>query len=192
MLKIKNKLSDEAQLYFDLLFEEPELITFHRESVFRGFARARTNQKRQHNRFVGDIITTETEYKELQKKARKIKFTQIIFNAENMSDLIGSIQPDQIYQSNVGFTLDRIVKIAHDNAARGSEVVCTVGLGTEDLQQKDDAFYYQGKKLEVGTEIIYEMKGSDSSATQVPIKIVGLDSSATFGITIMINPRQLS
>jgi hypothetical protein len=185
--KIRDNLSAEARQYFDLLFEDPELITFHRRSVLKGFARARHNKKHGHNRFIGDIITTENEYKKLQRKARRVKFTQTICNAREMDDLIESVQPDQIYQSNIGFKLNRVVRNALHNSRLGSEVVCTVGLGSEELQQKDNDYYYQGKKIEVGDVIYYEIEGGDSGTVQVPIKIIGLDSSATFGMTILIN-----
>ncbi len=187
-LKIKDKLSAEAQLYFDLLFREPELITFHREVVLQGFARTRINKKHGFNRLIGDIITTEEEYDELQKKAKKVKFAQVICRVNEIADLIASQKPDQIYQSNIGFTLDRVVKNAYANANNGSEVVCTVGLGTEDLKETEGNFFYQGKKIEIGDEITHEIKDHNQDTVQVPIRIIGLDGSATFGVTIMINP----
>ena len=197
--KIKNKLSAEAQLYFELLFKEPELIKFDRRSVFRGFARARTNGKYRFNRFIGDIITTEKEYKELQKKAQQVKFTQVICNINELADMIDSNKPDQIYQTNVGYTLERTIRIALANAKQNSEILCSLAANTERFQQENNPFYYQDqgdfyyqdKKLKPGDEIIYEMRNSNSDIIEIPIKIIGLDRNALFGITAMINSGEV-
>lgn len=193
--EIKNRLSNEAQLYFEQLFENPVLMEYG-NNTWGGFARARYNKEYKHNRFVGDIITTEEEYLELQKKAKKVKFTQVISDATKMEDLIRNLDPDQIYQSNVGYRFESIVNIAHENAMIGNRnVVCTVSPRDNVFTDKwgenaydFDNLYYRNQRVDVGDEITHELWHEDGEISEIEFKIIGIDQSTDYGVTIIVFP----
>lgn len=144
---------------------------------------------------IGDIITEEEDYNELQRKAREVKFTQVISDAKALDVLVGTVQPDLIYLSNIGYYPDKTIKIGQKYVANGTpEVMCTVSSNTEEFNDvyihhpdSYQTFYYQDEKVEPGSKITYELYDEESDeATNVPIEIVGTDRNADYGLVLKL------
>ena len=192
--KVEPYLSPEAKNFFNMMFEEPELVNLDDET-WGGFARVRFNKKTRYNRLVGDIITKEEDYIALQDKARRVKFTQVICDAHTLDLLVGNVQPDLIYIGNIGYYPDKTIKIGQKYIANGTpEVICTVSSNDKEFNdshlQHPDSYkflYYQDKKIEPGSKIAYELYDKDTQEfTEVPIEVVGTDKNADYGLVLKL------
>lgn len=192
--KVESHLSDETKTFFKTMFDEPELANLDDET-WGGFSRIRYNKKTRHNRLVGDIITKEEDYIALQEKARKVKFTQVICDAQTLDLLVGNIQPDLIYISNIGYYPDKTIKIGQKYVTNGvPEVMCTISSNEEEFNDTHlrhpnsiGSFYYHDEKIEPGSKITYELYDEEGyDFAQVPIEVVGTDKNADYGLVLKL------
>ncbi|QQG41335.1 MAG: hypothetical protein HYV90_04195 [Candidatus Woesebacteria bacterium] len=195
--KVENYLSEEAKMFFRLIFREPKLIGTD-EYSFNGFSRMRYNKKTRNNRFVGDIVMTEANYIELQNKAKKVKFTQVISDVNTLDQLTQSYKPDLLYISNIGYRPQTTIGIANKHLTRGvPEVMCTISVNESEfndtrLHHADDfyGFYYQDKKIQNGDKIVYALYDDKSRKEhKVKVEIVSTDRNADYGLTLSVKRR---
>lgn len=193
--KLASDLSEAARQYFEELFRTPSLLNVGKDQQSFRSARRRVNSKTKHNRFIGDIITKESDYLALQEKARKVKFTQIICDATTMADHVSQIQPDLIYLSNIGFEPKDTFSIAKKYIDQGtSEVMFAISKNDYDFtntnydeELETTTITYQGKRLSVGDSFQFKIIDPQSRiVTLIPAIIVGIDRNADYGITIKI------
>jgi hypothetical protein len=197
--KVQDHLSEEARVYFSSLFQTPKLINYTGEDSWYGFSRLRMNNKTRCNRVIGDLISQEGEYKALQEKAKKVKFTQVICDVSDMEDLVKSYKPGLIYISNIGYRPNVTVDIAKKYIDAGvKEVMCTISSNESEFNDpfsrrtdSYDNFYYDDKLLSKGTVIPYTLYNRETGSSQnVPIEIVGTDKNADYGLTLkLIKPK---
>lgn len=213
--KIKASLSEEARYFFDKLLHDPKYkgLLLHgdkRGNSRKGFSRTRRNEKYPYHRYVGDILKTEEEYAELQKKAREVVFTQVIADANGSGDLTGKILPDVVYMSNIGYDVKETVNIAKKFMEAGAKSVLMTatrdnycfeyhrrgdreygGMGWRDDKEEVGAVYYENKKLVAGSVFRYRDYDDQMRMTEpVDVEVMGIDGGVDYGILLKIGRRE--
>ncbi len=187
---LRSNLSPEARGFFDSVTDVPKLFYYDNHTM-SGFARRRIHQTRAYNRLVGDIITTEGDYLDLQDRARNTNFTQMILDGSRADGAVRYFSPDTAYITNVGYEPQRTIGMANHLLELGvSEVYMTIST-QEDTFKRDlptgiSVFWYRGSPLERGSKFSYELyqglpRGSEVA---VNIEVAGIDPDADFGLLL--------
>lgn len=192
--KVRDHLSEPAKVYFDLIVRSSK-IRYAPDRNWNGFARARYNKKHKTNRLIGDIIKDEEEYKALQEKAKKVKFTQVICDATDMVELTRSFSPDCMYLSNVGYYPGKTFPLAQKYVDVGvGAVYCTVSknddhfIDTHGEHGYDmDNYFFNGQMLKRGSRFMFETYAyRDDEGVSAVVETVGMDRAADYGLLFKV------
>ncbi len=193
--KVRPFLSAEASQYFGIAFNSPTLINID-ISFGNDFARVRGNEKFGYNRFIGDIITNPQEYKALQAKAKKVKFTQIICDVDSLGTAVKRYHPDMMYLSNIGYFPQNTFALAQDYVDQGiPEVVCTVAKNSDKFNDSklnhrfDDpnGFYYQDKRIQPGDVLTFKTSEDKAKVSKYStIQVIDTNRDAQYGLTFKV------
>lgn len=156
---------------------------------------------------VGDLIKDEKDYVELQAKARKVKFSVVLCDVNQMDSLGSLYRPDVLYLSNIGYRPQGTVGLAYQYSEQGvQEVFFAIGSNEEEFQyherhesisefrEKYDSksFYYEGKKLSEGDKISYDLyHGSPEKRVSLTLEVVSADKNADYGLTLKLAKSKL-
>lgn len=126
--RVRDGLSGPAREYFDTLVREENQDLMHhdaskRDRAFNGFSRSRQTAKKAFTSFIGDVITTEGAYAELQGRARNAEVSIRLMNAEVLATHAVSAKADTAYLSNIGYRPEITAAIAGDFLKAGVERV---------------------------------------------------------------------
>lgn len=191
--KVENFLSKEAKAYFKLIINTPKLINTEKYS-WSHFTRMRTNKKYRYNRLIGDIIKKPKDYIDLQNKAKKVKFTQVICDVQSLNSLVKLHQPDTMYISNIGYYPQETIGIAQNCISKGiKEVFCAISKNERDFNdtrsrdQDINAFYHDDRKIVPGSTFKYDIyKSKFSSGGIVSVEVVDTNRDADYGLALKV------
>lgn len=190
--KIETKLSEEARIYFELLFKTPELLIY--EKYKNLFSQARSNKKIKYDGLIGGIIKDEAQYETLREKAKAITFKLTICDitdTKKTKELIEKYKPNLIYISNIGYSPDKTIALAIKLIELGvTEVICTINSvkdGYFSSPYDSEGFYYSNKKLELNSKFVFESYDEETDEVrEINAEVVGIDKNANFGLTLKI------